>query len=240
MYNVPMHETYHYSTSIEKIRRVVPAGNNLKILDLGCGDGRLLADLAKQNEVYGIDQSAGAVEVARTNGVQAIVGDIEKSLPFADASFDGVFALDILEHMVNLTGLLREINRVLKDDGFLIIALPNHFDLRTRLDILRGMGIIKWSQRKYEKKPWDYAHIRFLTLTDVRAMLAEHGLHTEVEQYNFMSGGLLPTDLLPGFIRAWLVVTWPNLWSGKFVMRVRKQKIEKVARIIIDKTPKDF
>jgi SAM-dependent methyltransferase len=235
-----MHETHIYNTSWEKVRRVFPAGGPYTVLDLGCGDGSLVEPILKSHDVLGIDTNAEAVREAYARGVHAVKGSIENIFPFPDHSSDIVLALDILEHVVDMGFVFGEIKRVLKSDGNLIISIPNHFDLRARLDILRGKGIIKWSQALHEKKSWDYAHLRFWTLKELEAMLREYGLYPDMWQFNFMSGGLFPTRLTPKWKRKWLLSHWPGAWSGKFVVRCRLEPKAAAQTIIIDETPKDF
>lgn len=234
-----MKETYRYNASWERVRRVFPEGSGLRVLDIGCGDGSLIQELVQRHAVSGIDINPSAVRNAHDIGINAIVGDASKGLPFADHSFDVVLALEILEHIVDVTTVLSEIRRVLTHTGYFIISLPNHFDLRTRLEILCGKGIIRWSQRSYEMNAWEYSHIRFLTIRDARMMLEANGWQIDREQFNFMSGGVLPTGLIPKGIRSTLVKFWPQAWSGKLVFRCRLGNYP-YSRIIIDRTPEAF
>jgi SAM-dependent methyltransferase len=235
-----MHETHHYNTSWEKVRRVFPSGGPFTVLDLGCGDGRVVESLLQSHDVLGLDTDAHAVREAYTRGLHAVKGSIENVFPFPDASCDIVLALDILEHVADMGFVFSQIKRVLKPEGSLIISMPNHFDVRTRLDILRGKGIIKWSQQEYEKKSWEYAHIRFWTLKELGTMLRDYGFYPELWQFNFMSGGMVPTRLVPRWKRRWLVSRWPGLWSGKFVVRCRMRLTSATKTVVIDETPKDF
>ncbi len=235
-----MHETHRYNTSWEKVRRVFPAGGPYTVLDLGCGDGSLVKPLVNDHDVLGLDINADAIREAYALGVHAVKGSIENVFPFQDHSCDVVLALDILEHAVDMDFIFSEIKRVLKPDGSIIISLPNHFDLRTRLEILFGKGIIKWSQRDYEKQSWKYAHLRFLTLPECKKMLQEFGLYADMWQFNFMSQGLFPTKFILKSMRRWLVAQMPGLFSGKFVVRCKVHPVDQMATIIIDETPKDF
>ncbi len=235
-----MQGTHQYNTSWEKVKRLFPKGGPYTVLDLGCGDGSLVEPIIGAHDVAGLDTNAQAVREAYARGVHAVKGSIEDTFPFPDASCDIVLALDILEHIVDMRSVLSEIRRVLKTEGSLIIAMPNHFDLRTRWDILRGKGIIKWSQRAYEKNSWEYAHLRFWTLRELDRMLQDSGFYPEVWQFNFMSGGVFPTKLIPRWKRRWLISHWPGLWSGKFVVRCRLRTATTPERIIIDETPQDF
>jgi SAM-dependent methyltransferase len=65
-----------------------------------------------------------------------VIGDIEKGMPFEDASFDVVVALDVLEHTDNLHGSVSELFRVAKK--YVIVNLPNAYELKCRLKFLSG------------------------------------------------------------------------------------------------------
>lgn len=98
-------------------------GLRQKILDVGCGTGANLEMLKKFGEAEGVDVSDDALEFCRRKGLKVHKGLAEK-LPFADESFDIVTALDVVEHLDDdLTGL-REMRRVLKEDGRILIFVP--------------------------------------------------------------------------------------------------------------------
>ncbi len=91
------------------------------ILDVGCGAGFLTNELARHGyQVTGIDASEDSLRVAKlydeTKSVNYQTADAYK-LPFADASFDVVTALDFLEHVEDPKAVIAEISRVLKPGG---------------------------------------------------------------------------------------------------------------------------
>jgi SAM-dependent methyltransferase len=94
-----------------------------RILDVGCGLGELGERFAKElgAEVCAVDTSPRMVELARSRGVDAQLADAER-LPFADDSFDCVFAGWVLYHVPNLARALAECARVLTKDGTLVAA----------------------------------------------------------------------------------------------------------------------
>lgn len=75
----------------------------------------------------GADLSAANVELARADGFDVVQANVDEPLPFPNASFDCVFALELLEHLVTPLHLLEEMRRVLVDDGRAVISVPSPY-----------------------------------------------------------------------------------------------------------------
>jgi SAM-dependent methyltransferase len=93
----------------------------VSLLDVGCGPGTITADCARRlrpGAVLGIDASADIVAEARRDhpGVSFASGDVYH-LPFEDASWDVVHAHQVLQHLADPVGALREMRRVARPDG---------------------------------------------------------------------------------------------------------------------------
>jgi 2-polyprenyl-3-methyl-5-hydroxy-6-metoxy-1,4-benzoquinol methylase len=98
---------------------------NLKILDIGCGNGAFLSFMKALNlDTYGIDISSRAIETAKQNGHKVIFGTIEDTV-FPDDFFDIITINNVLEHLHDPVFVLKKINRMLKIGGELIICVPN-------------------------------------------------------------------------------------------------------------------
>lgn len=113
-------------------------GKKGRLLDVGCGPGygsRYFMD--NGYEVLGVEVSGAAASQAEAAGVAVVTQDIEKA-PLPEGLFDGVVALEVLEHVAQPLALLKAMAGRLAPDGALIISLPNEFHLIHRLMILLG------------------------------------------------------------------------------------------------------
>src|SRR5205814_1153491 len=91
-----------------------------RVLDLGCGVGHSYDRLAPR-ETVGLDIDAAALAGQQR---ETVVGDM-RSLPFADASFSSVVAVQSIEHVPDADRVVREAGRVLGDDGVAVVVTPN-------------------------------------------------------------------------------------------------------------------
>ncbi len=143
------------------------------VLDLGCGDGLYLADLAANGvRVTGADRSAVALarEADRLPYGDVVVVSAAERLPLADNCVDHVWCCDTLEHVVDTQVVLSEIRRVLVPGGRVMVVTPDH-PLRTRLRIaLRG-----WEQHFDPFSP----HLRFYTRRSLADALDDCGFSVE-------------------------------------------------------------
>lgn len=121
------------------------------VLDLGCGDGRFSKVTFGAREVdVGVDVALAALsEARRTACYSNLIGGDGSRLPFRDETFEAVLSNSVLEHIPNVIDVLREIRRVLRDDGLLVFTVPSanfaRFLLPSAFRKLRFLGpIIEW------------------------------------------------------------------------------------------------
>lgn len=95
-----------------------------KILDVGCGTGANLEMLSQFGEAEGIDVSREALAFCRQRGLRNVREGEAERLPFPDNSFDLVTGLDVVEHLDNDLAGLKEMHRVLRPQGRILLFVP--------------------------------------------------------------------------------------------------------------------
>jgi SAM-dependent methyltransferase len=161
-----------------------------RILDVGCGTGANLKMLAAYGQAEGVDISPQAVDFCRERGLDSVALGAAEHLPHDDDSFDLVTALDVIEHLDDDVAGLREMRRVLRRDGRILIFVPafmflwgvqddvsNHrrrYTLPGLLEAVEAAGFaVEWSS---------YANISFfLPVLAVRSVMRWLGLRAATE-----------------------------------------------------------
>ena len=111
----------------EHVARQLGPVSGLAVLDVGCGTGRHALRLSAQGAVAtGVDFSEGMLGRAReksgADAVRFVSHDLGQPLPFADGAFDRLVSGLVLEHIVDLPAFFRELRRVLRPGGFMVIS----------------------------------------------------------------------------------------------------------------------
>jgi SAM-dependent methyltransferase len=95
-----------------------------RILDAGCGSGRNMLELARYGNVTAVELSSASVELALAREAGEVIEGSVLEMPFADASFDLATSLDVIEHLDDDVGALREMRRVVAPGGCLLVTVP--------------------------------------------------------------------------------------------------------------------
>jgi methionine biosynthesis protein MetW len=157
--------------TMEAIAQLVPAG--ARVLDLGCGDGSLLAYLQAQRGCsgYGIEIDDANVLACVRKDVNVIQLNLDEGLAaFDDASFDVVLQIDTLQHLRNAEVMLRETARVGRIG---IVAFPNFGHWPNRLSVLGGRMPVT---RRLPYQWYDTPNIRVGTYADFAVLAQRNGL----------------------------------------------------------------
>jgi SAM-dependent methyltransferase len=107
-----------------------------RLLDAGAGSGRTLDELAAYAHVAGIELNPVGVEAARSRGHQDVTEAAVEAIPHPDATFHVVTCLDVIEHTPDDVRSLRELRRVTRPGGALVVTVPAYPWLWSRHDEL--------------------------------------------------------------------------------------------------------
>lgn len=133
-----------------------------RILDAGCGSGRMLDELGRWGLVSGLDCEPSGVAAARSRGHTDVrLGAVEE-LPWADETFDLITCLDVIEHTPDDRRTLAELRRVTRPGGHLVVTVPAYPRL--------------WSAHDVASR-----HYRRYTRGSLRAAFAAAGWHSLAE-----------------------------------------------------------
>lgn len=109
---------------------------NRKLLDVGCGTGNILLMLQAFGNAVGVDTSPVALEFCRTRNLTGLYQTLpDQGLPFPAQSFDVTCAFDLLEHIEDDLGFLREMKRVTQENGVILLIVPAHPGLWSDHDV---------------------------------------------------------------------------------------------------------
>ena len=174
------------------IAALVPTGS--RVLDLGCGDGALLAHLQATRGCsgYGVEIDDANVLACVKRGVNVIQLNLDQGLAmFDDASFDVVLQIDTLQHLRNAEVMLRETVRVGRVG---IVAFPNFAHWPNRLSVLMGrMPVTKRLPYQW----YDTPNIRVGTHADLGTLARRNGLQV-LDSFGLQNGQ--PVRLLPNWL----------------------------------------
>ncbi|MBU1205382.1 MAG: class I SAM-dependent methyltransferase [Proteobacteria bacterium] len=131
------------------------------IVDVGCGEGITLEKLVKKfpdRKIAGIDYSPENVEVCKEHQLPARLGNAY-GLDFGDASVDCCLFMEVIEHLLDPLKALREIHRIMRQEGLLLLVFPNDLPFKiARLACLKFQeaftpsGHVKhWTPREMRK-----------------------------------------------------------------------------------------
>src|SRR5947209_6504146 len=161
---------------VHSVLRRLEIGASAELLDAGCAYGRTFDELARYGNVHGIELNPLGVAAARKRGHGDVHVAAVEDMPFPDNSFDVVTCLDVIEHTPDDGVTLRELRRVTKPGGALVVTVPAYQSLWSRHDVVNR-------------------HFRRYRRRTLRAAALSTGWQLEFDTY-FNSIFLLPAALV--------------------------------------------
>jgi len=117
-----------------EVTKLIPKKKSLNILDIGCNNGNIRHHLSSNIEYYGTDINKFHIHNLQVQGIKAKQIDLNtQQLPFQFEKFDYILLLDVLEHVLDPSKLLKDSRKRLKEDGKLIVTLPNDYHILNKL-----------------------------------------------------------------------------------------------------------
>ena len=147
----------------------LPAGG--RVLDLGCGEARFAPALAQAGAtVVCADVAEEPLRRARAAnpGLETTLIEPEGDWPLADASFDAVWAGEVIEHVADVSRWLSELRRVLRPHGALLLSTPAHGSL----ELARLALSLRAREQHFDPRS---DHLRFYTARTLRALVSDFG-----------------------------------------------------------------
>lgn len=201
---------------------LLPTGEKLRVLDVGCGVGRFLTHLAELgHEAAGVEISEASWREAADRGHRVMQGSAEDlgALGLRNGTFDAISFLDVLEHLFNPAATLAHAAPLLVPGGVFIVCVPNVGSILGRLTLLRGRFPLD------DHGLFDHGHLRWFT----RENLAQHFAAAAVLDESSLRSvplepcqrwGLWRVGKLQERILGFLADIWPSLWAHEFIFRL--------------------
>lgn len=158
-------------------------GKNKEVLEVGCASGYMSAELTKKDcTVVGVEINPEEASKAKRYCQKVIIGDIETHSTrkkIGSEKFEVIIMADVLEHLKDPEGTLKNLVQFLEKQGSLIISVPNIGFLTNRLWHLLG---------RFEYTEWgimDKTHLRFFTKESILTLVKSSGL--EIEKFDYVA-----------------------------------------------------
>jgi methionine biosynthesis protein MetW len=111
------------------ILETMPRRPGARLLDLGCSDGRWTIEVARHvgaTDIHGVEMREAAAAEARERGIDVVIADLSEPLrAYRDSSFDIVHSNQVIEHVRDTDCFMREIRRLLRPDGYVLLSTNN-------------------------------------------------------------------------------------------------------------------
>ena len=195
------------------------------ILDLGCGDGLFAKILFAEKIDTGIDPDLRELQCAERTGIyHTLIQARGDAVPISDRAYKTIFSNSVLEHIPEMTSVLREVYRLLSVGGHFYMTVPSdHFDRYTVLNrVLTSCHLpgLAGRYRKLYNRFWKHYH--YYSLEEWELLVCEAGFEV-LQSFTYdpkslctLNDGLIPFGLPAVFLKRWI-----NRWVSSPTLRKR-------------------
>ncbi|MBU0952255.1 MAG: class I SAM-dependent methyltransferase [Elusimicrobia bacterium] len=202
------------------------------ILEIGCATGYIGKYLKEKLncKMFAVEIDKEAAKIASPYYEKIIIGDIEDENIFQQVygQFDYVLCMNVLEHLKNPEALLFKLKKIIKNNGFLVAAIPNIANWTIRLKLLTGnfdyeKGLFGTD---HGKGIMDETHLRFFTLKTMKSLFSKTGY--EIVRQSFDPDKGIPKfhGLLLRLPQGWKILNFfyslnPKLFGLQFIFKLK-------------------
>jgi 2-polyprenyl-3-methyl-5-hydroxy-6-metoxy-1,4-benzoquinol methylase len=201
---------------------LLPVGEKLRVLDVGCGVGRFLTHLTDLgHEAWGVEISRASCREAMSRGHRVVQGSADdlRGHGLTDGTLNAVSYLDVLEHLFNPAATLAHAAPLLAPGGVFIVCVPNIGSIVGRLTLLCGRFPLN------DQGLFDHGHVRWFTRENLAkhfaaAAVLDEGSLRCVPLEPLQRWGLWRLEKLQERVLGFLAQVWPSLWAHEFIFRL--------------------
>ena len=171
-----------------RINNIFNKGN--KFVELGCGAGFAIDKLSKKyNIAIGIDISRDRLKLRKEKKINKwkfIAHDLNQKLPLASNDIDGVYANQVVEHIINPNIFFKEIYRILNKSGTAVITTPNIRYIKHIINLVFSGYGPRTANANIFDGDWDDGHLHYFTHSDLILLAQQAGFKT-IKSYAFIN-----------------------------------------------------
>ena len=175
-------ERAHHAVVLPSILALLPRQDGLRILDAGCGNGFIAAQLAALgHHLTGVDTSVDGIQVARAAypdvcyAVASVYDNLSSFMP--SEGWDVIVSSEVIEHLYSPRAFLRNMHTHLRPGGSIVLTTPYHgYFKNLAISLLNG-----WD--KHFTVDWEGGHIKFFSPKSLTKILCEVGFSDPAFRY---------------------------------------------------------